>query len=460
MSDSFDRRVLATYLGEYFGDFLLDQQTPFKFYTPRDSNSSSSSSDGGARDGNSGGSGGGASGAVGLPAPGPRAAYLAAIDALPAAQSPELFGLHANADIAVNTAAAKAMWAGLVDLQPRGGEGGSSGSGGSGGGGADAGAAAPAVAPPPVSRDELAAAVARDIEARLPPPFDIRQVRRTLAAAAAAARGTSGSSGGSGGSGGSSGSSDDAPPPPPPPAHVVLLQELEWWNALVAAMAAGLRDLRRALAGEAAASAPLEELAAALANGRLPAAWARLAPPTQKPLAPWLAWLARRHAQYAAWAAAGEEPKVMWLAGLHAPETYLAALVQAACRDRGWPLDRSELRAYVSEHADAAGVLERPRHGCYVEGVFLEGAAWDAAARRLTRQPPKQLAQELPLLRVAPAEAAAPRPAGWLRAPVYVTQARRDAAGRGLVFEADLATDAHESHWVLQGAALALNVDR
>jgi dynein heavy chain, axonemal len=43
---------------------------------------------------------------------------------------------------------------------------------------------------------------------------------------------------------------------------------------------------------------------------------------------------------------------------------------------------------------------------------------------------------------------------------VYVTQARRDAMGRGLVFEADLATGEHDSHWVLQGAALVLGVDR
>jgi dynein heavy chain len=38
---------------------------------------------------------------------------------------------------------------------------------------------------------------------------------------------------------------------------------------------------------------------------------------------------------------------VMWLAGLHAPETYLAALVQMACRHRGWPLDRSTLYTQV-----------------------------------------------------------------------------------------------------------------
>lgn len=60
------------------------------------------------------------------------------------------------------------------------------------------------------------------------------------------------------------------------------------------------------------------------------------------------------------WAEDGE-PKVMWLAGLHAPETYLAALVQMACRDRGWPLDRSTLYTQVTPYTDAAQVQQKPR---------------------------------------------------------------------------------------------------
>lgn len=60
------------------------------------------------------------------------------------------------------------------------------------------------------------------------------------------------------------------------------------------------------------------------------------------------------------WADEGE-PKVMWLAGLHAPETYLAALVQMACRDRGWPLDRSTLYTQVTPYTEAGQVRESPR---------------------------------------------------------------------------------------------------
>lgn len=66
MSDSFDQRVLTTYLEEYFGDFLFDTFQPFRFYTGRD----------------------GAS--IGVPPSGPREVYIKAIDALPLVQSPEV----------------------------------------------------------------------------------------------------------------------------------------------------------------------------------------------------------------------------------------------------------------------------------------------------------------------------------------------------------------------------------
>lgn len=46
-----------------------------------------------------------------------------------------------------------------------------------------------------------------------------------------------------------------------------------------------------------------------------------------------------------------------------------------------------------------------------------------------------------------------------LRTPVYTTSMRRNAMGVGLVFEADLFTTRHISHWVLQGVCLCLNSD-
>ncbi len=40
------------------------------------------------------------------------------------------------------------------------------------------------------------------------------------------------------------------------------------------------------------------------------------------------------------------------------------------------------------------------RHGCYVSGLYLEGAGWDLGRGCLRRQDPKVLVEELPLLQV------------------------------------------------------------
>lgn len=57
------------------------------------------------------------------------------------------------------------------------------------------------------------------------------------------------------------------------------------------------------------------------------------------------------------------EPNVMWLSGLHIPESYLTALVQATCRKNGWPLDRSTLFTQVTNFQDADEVTERAGQG-------------------------------------------------------------------------------------------------
>ena len=104
-------------------------------------------------------------------------------------------------------------------------------------------------------------------------------------------------------------------------------------------------------------------------------------------------------------------------------------------------------------------IAEKPPDGCYIHGLFLEGAAWDIENQQLIRQPPKVLVQELPILQIIPIELSKLQLHGTIKVPMYITQQRRNAMGVGLVFEANLATDEHTSLWVLQGVALALNTD-
>merc|ERR1712137_352112 len=95
-------------------------------------------------------------------------------------------------------------------------------------------------------------------------------------------------------------------------------------------------------------------------------------------------------------------------------------------------------------------VKEAPDDGCYITGLYLEGAAWDEAKGCLVAQDPKKLVVELPILEVVPIETSKLKLQNTFKTPVYVTPDRRDAMGNGLVFEADLGSNMHPSHWVLQ----------
>jgi len=87
-----------------------------------------------------------------------------------------------------------------------------------------------------------------------------------------------------------------------------------------------LNDLKRALVGEIGMSSDLDNLANTMFNGGVPPEWLKFAPQTLKNLVGWIEHFLRRHKQYKAWDEV-EEPKVIWLSGLHEPASYLTALV-------------------------------------------------------------------------------------------------------------------------------------
>ncbi|XP_023576433.1 dynein heavy chain 10, axonemal [Octodon degus] len=377
--DSFDRRILTTYMDEYLGDFLFDTFQPFHFFQNKEVD-------------------------YRIPAGDVKDKFVEAIEALPLANTPEVFGLHSNAEIGYYTQAARDVWAHLLELQPQTGE---SSSG--------------------ISRDDYIGQVAKDIENKMPKVFDLDQVRKHLGVGLS-------------------------------PTSVVLLQELGRFNKLVVRMSKSLAELQRALAGEVGMSSELDDVARSLFLGLIPNIWRKLAPDTLKSLGNWMVYLLRRFSQYTLWVTESE-PSVMWLSGLHIPESYLTALVQATCRKNGWPLDRSTLFTQVTKFQDADEVNERAGQGCFVSGLYLEGADWDIERGCLVKSKPKVLVVDLPILKIIPIEAHRLKLQNTFRTPVYTTSLRRNAMGIGLVFEADLFTTKHISHWVLQGVCLTLNSD-
>jgi len=50
----------------------------------------------------------------------------------------------------------------------------------------------------------------------------------------------------------------------------------------------------------------------------------------------------------------------MWLSGLHYPGAYVTALIQATCRTKGWPLDKSTTYTVVTKFMDEKEIKSKP----------------------------------------------------------------------------------------------------
>lgn len=244
------------------------------------------------------------------------------------------------------------------------------------------------------------------------------------------------------------------------PCNVVLVQELEQYNKLCSCMHSSLNSLLKALKGEIGMSDQLEEMADSIMKGFLPDLWAKATTSSTKKLSTWISNFRKRYEQYKEWTQSGQ-PKVIWLSGLHYPECFLSALLQTTCRKEGWALDETILYTVVTKFTDRKMLhsIENSMEGTLIDGLFLEGASWDIDNSRLTHQSGNDLTTELPIIKLVPMRKKTLGKHKYYRAPVYLTKSRRNANGKGLVFEALLDTDIHHSFWILRGLAIIMNLE-
>lgn len=167
------------------------------------------------------------------------------------------------------------------------------------------------------------------------------------------------------------------------PYIVVLLQELGRMNGLTAEVARSLEELRKGLLGQLNMSQKMEDLLSALVIGQVPgrnpfhtASWEKFAWPSMKGLSAWFEDLVVRCAQLATWAtnAGLQAPVSMWLPGLFNPTAFLTAIKQVTARNDGLPLDKMTIETHVSALATIDNVPTRLDEGAYVHGLFCEGA--------------------------------------------------------------------------------------
>ncbi|XP_019911214.2 dynein heavy chain 1, axonemal [Esox lucius] len=334
--------------------------------------------------------------------------YLAYIRTLPINDTPEIFGLHDNANISFAQNEVFALLGAVVELQPR-----AAASGGK-------------------AREEIVEEIVVGIVEKIPQPIDVQEVVTKYPVLYEESMNT------------------------------VLIQEVIRYNLLLAVISQSLSDIVKALKGLVVMSSELELMANSLFINKVPDMWQAKAYPSLKPLASWVSDLLQRIKFLHAWISDGV-PAVFWISGFFFPQAFLTGTLQNYARRSAVSIDTIGFDFKVMR--EPASVLTvRPEMGCYIQGLFLEGARWDDKAGRLTESRPKELYTEMAVIWMVPEPNRKPPASGVYVCPIYKTLTRAGTLSTtghstNYVIAVELPTHTTQRHWVKQGVALICALD-
>jgi len=258
------------------------------------------------------------------------------------------------------------------------------------------------------------------------------------------------------------------------PLNICLFQEVQRLQVVIETVRSDLENLRLAIKGEVVMTPALQNALNDIYDANVPSQWL-LTPggdvfswlsPT---LGLWFSVLLERDLQLTQWLSKGRPPS-FWMTGFFNAQGFLTAMKQEvtrAHRSEQWALDDMVYTTVVTEHEHGGNLKKGPDEGVYVHGLFLDGAAWKMSknkdSRALVDSEPKVLFCALPVLHVgATIKSKKPKdssfgPNGAYRCPCYNYPRRTDLY---YIFMVDLPAGKHtKAYWTLRGTALLCSTD-
>ncbi|ETO28518.1 axonemal dynein gamma heavy chain [Reticulomyxa filosa] len=298
--------------------------------------------------------------------------YTNYIQQFPANDSPEIFGLHANAELTCGSTLAAIILNTILDTQPKE----SSGSSGK-------------------TREEIVKANCQELLERMPADYVEEDVRDKIKKRPKAeldfifgkkdTRGVNGFE---------------------VPLNVFLYQEIVRLQATISNVRNTLKSLILAIDGVVIMTPNLQLALNSIYDAKPPRYWFQDASGatiawTLPSLALWFQGLLDREKQLTDWLVHGR-PNVHWMTGFFNPQGFLTAMKQEVTRkhknDR-WALDDVILKTAILDEVDYRKFRSPPDDGgVYIRGLFLDGCSWDFKDKLLCESKPKELFTTLPII--------------------------------------------------------------
>ena len=190
----------------------------------------------------------------------------------------------------------------------------------------------------------------------------------------------------------------------------------------------------------------------------MPVKWEGKAYPSLKPLTGWTVDLAERLGFIQAWIDKGN-PACYWISGLFFPQAFLTGTMQNFARKFQYPIDTISWDFEMMDQLHHKSIAQGPENGCYVHGMFAEGARWDDETHMLGESNPKELYTDFPVVWLLPVKDREKPTTGIYNCPVYKTLTRAGTLSTtghstNFVMMIEVPSDVPESHWINRSMAL------
>lgn len=242
--------------------------------------------------------------------------------------------------------------------------------------------------------------------------------------------------------------------------NTVLTQECLRFNRVIEALRATLLQLVKAVKGLVVMSNDLEKMANSFLIGQVPAVWLAKSYPSRKPLGSYFDDFMKRLIYLQTWIDDGPPP-VFWLSGFYFTQSFLTGVLQNYARKHKVAIDTLSWDFKVLPEKPSS----KADDGCFCEGMFIDGGAWDRAGNVLTEQKPKVLFDVLPTMQLLPILASEVKlEQGDYPIPLYKTSERKGTLSTtghstNFVMEMVVPSRKDEAHWVKRGVALLSQLD-